>query len=244
MSSPLVFEPIAIIHSGYKEKFGIPRQPGLAVSMTATVELLPPYNSADAVRGLEQCSHIWLLFIFSACVDKGWSPLVRPPRLGGNEKLGVFASRSPFRPNPIGLSPVKLEGIRCEGSQVFLDVSGADLLDQTPIVDIKPYLPYSDSLPQAEYDIAPQIDMLKLPVQFSATAQAALERHSNRLKQPLQQQIEEVLRCDPRPAYHKQKAQQRTYGIRLHDLNIRWEVNAQAILVSQIDINPDDDLKA
>nr|WP_320136876.1 tRNA (N6-threonylcarbamoyladenosine(37)-N6)-methyltransferase TrmO [uncultured Amphritea sp.] len=242
MSSPLVFEPIAIIHSGYKEKFGIPRQPGLARSMTASIELLPPYNSADAVRGLEQCSHIWLLFIFSACVDKGWSPLVRPPRLGGNEKLGVFASRSPFRPNPIGLSPVKLEGVRCEGAQVFLDVSGADLLDKTPIVDIKPYLPYSDSLPQAHYDIASKIDTLNLPVQFSAEAQIALEQQSQRLNLPLQQQIEEVLRCDPRPAYHKQKAQQRTYGIRLHDLNIRWEINDRAILVLQIEINPDNDV--
>lgn len=236
MHSSITFEPIAIIHSGYKEKFGIPRQPGLACSMTSTIELLPPYNSADAVRGLEQCSHIWLLFIFSACVGKGWSPLVRPPRLGGNEKLGVLASRSPFRPNPIGLSPVKLEGIRYQENQVFLDVSGADLLDQTPIVDIKPYLPYADNIPQARYDLVSQIEHLDLPVIYSAAAQTALNEHSKRLKQPLQQQIEEVLLCDPRPAYHKNKAQQRVYGIRLHDLNIRWEINDQAVRVQQIDL--------
>ncbi len=211
--------------------------------MAATIELLPPYNSADAVRGLEQCSHIWLLFIFSACVGKGWSPLVRPPRLGGNEKLGVLASRSPFRPNPIGLSPVKLEGIRCEGGQVLLDVTGADLLDQTPIVDIKPYLPYADSIPEAHFELASQSETLDLPVVFSSEAQTALNQHTARLKQPLKQQIEEVLLCDPRPAYHKQKPQQRVYGIRLHDLNIRWEISDQAVLVKQINMEPSHDVQ-
>ncbi|SEQ62744.1 tRNA-Thr(GGU) m(6)t(6)A37 methyltransferase TsaA [Amphritea atlantica] len=237
MNSTITFEPIAIIHSGYKEKFGIPRQPGLARSMSATIELLPPYNSADAVRGLEQCSHIWLLFIFSACVGKGWSPLVRPPRLGGNEKLGVLASRSPFRPNPVGLSPVKLDRIRIEETQVFIDVSGADLLDQTPIIDIKPYLPYADIIGDASFELASQIETLDLPVTYSAPASIALEQHSTRLKQPLQQQIEEVLLCDPRPAYHKNNPQQREYGIRLHDLNIRWTISDTEVQVSDISID-------
>ncbi|WP_296056923.1 tRNA (N6-threonylcarbamoyladenosine(37)-N6)-methyltransferase TrmO [uncultured Amphritea sp.] len=237
MNSTITFEPIAIIHSGYKEKFGIPRQPGLAGSMTATIELLPPCNSPDAVRGLEQCSHIWLLFIFSACVDKGWSPLVRPPRLGGNEKLGVLASRSPFRPNPVGLSPVKLETIRIEEGKVFLDVSGADLLDQTPIIDIKPYLPYSDVIMDASFDLASQIETLDLPVTFSADAQIALQQHTARLNQPLQQQIEEVLLCDPRPAYHKNKPEQREYGIRLYDLNIRWIISESSVQVNDISID-------
>lgn len=237
MNSTITFEPIAIIHSGYKEKFGIPRQPGLAGSMTATIELLPPCNSPDAVRGLEQCSHIWLLFIFSACVDKGWSPLVRPPRLGGNEKLGVLASRSPFRPNPVGLSPVKLEAIRIEEGKVFLDVSGADLLDQTPIIDIKPYLPYSDIITDASFDLAGQIETLDLPVTFSTDAEIALQQHTARLNQPLQQQIEEVLLCDPRPAYHKNKPEQREYGIRLYDLNIRWVINESSVQVNGISID-------
>lgn len=237
MSSSITFEPIAVIHSGYKEKFGIPRQPGLAKSMTATIELLPPYNSLDAVRGLEQCSHVWLLFIFSACVGKGWSPLVRPPRLGGNDKLGVLASRSPFRPNPIGLSPVKLESIRAEGSRVLLDVSGADLLDQTPIVDIKPYLPYADIISEAEFSLASSITPLDLPVNFSTPAEQQLAEHSARLNQPLRQQISEVLLCDPRPAYHKKKNQKREYGIRLHDLNIRWEVHATSVVVNGIEID-------
>ena len=237
MSNSIPFEPIGIIHSGFKEKFGIPRQPGLATSMAATVELLPPYSSQEAVRGLEQCSHIWLLFIFSACVDKGWSPTVRPPRLGGNERLGVFASRSPFRPNPIGLSAVKLEGIRFENSKVLLDVSGADLLDQTPIVDIKPYLPYADSLPEAEFALASQIEALELPLQFSKESLQSLQHHQQRLAVPLQQQVTEILQCDPRPAYHKGKANEREYGVRLHDLNIRWKVYSDHIRIISITLN-------
>ena len=233
--SSISIDPVAIVHSGFKEKFGIPRQPGLARSMTATIELLPPFDSADTVRGLEHSSHIWLLFIFSACVGKGWSPLVRPPRLGGNEKLGVFATRSPFRPNPVGLSPVKLEKIRIEHGKTLLDVSGVDLLDQTPVIDIKPYLPYADIISEAEFSIANSIERLDLPVNYSAAATKALLSHSNRLQTPLQEQIEEVLLHDPRPAYHKQKAQIREYGVRLHDLNIRWQVSETEILVNAIE---------
>lgn len=234
MISSFNFSPVAVIHSGYKEKFGIPRQPGLAKSMTASIELLPEYASEEAVKGLQDCSHIWLVFVFSACLDKGWSPSVRPPRLGGNQKLGVFASRSPFRPNPIGLSPVRLEAIRIKKQKVFLDVSGADLLDQTPILDIKPYLPYSDILPEAEFTLANQIELLQQKLFFSDEAQKALDHHSERLKQPLYQQIGEVLRCDPRPAYHKNKPQQREYGIRLHDLNVRWTIDSETIQVVDI----------
>lgn len=233
-TSAIQIEPVAVIHSGFKEKFGIPRQPGLAKSMTATIELLPPYNSKECVRGLEQCSHVWLLFIFSACVDKGWSPTVRPPRLGGNDRLGVFASRSPFRPNPIGLSPVALEGIRFEKGTVFLDIRGADLLDQTPIVDIKPYLPYADSLSEAHFELASQIERLELPLQYSDQAKLALTEHQTRLSLPLQQQIDEVLQCDPRPAYHKGKTSDREYGVKLHDLNIRWQVYSDHIRVTSI----------
>lgn len=232
--SALTMEPVAIIHSGFKEKFGIPRQPGLARSMQASLELLPPYDDPDTVRGLEQCSHIWLVFVFSACVGKGWSPLVRPPRLGGNEKLGVFATRSPFRPNPIGLSPVRLEGIRVTNGRVQLDISGADLLDQTPILDIKPYLPYSDKIDDALFEIASSIEPLDLPVHFAESIGPALISHSQRLNQPLRQQIEEILRCDPRPAYHKQNPKQREYGIRLHDLNIRWQITSDAIQIHGI----------
>lgn len=153
-------QPIGIIHSAFDQKFGIPRQPGLALSVSASIELLPPFASPEAVRGLEQASHIWLIFLFSATADQGWKPTVRPPRMGGNKRLGVFASRSPFRPNPIGLSPVELVAIRNEQGRILLDVRGADLLDGTPILDIKPYLPYSDALPEARFEVAERIETL------------------------------------------------------------------------------------
>ncbi|GGO88939.1 tRNA (N6-threonylcarbamoyladenosine(37)-N6)-methyltransferase TrmO [Marinobacterium nitratireducens] len=226
-------EPIGLIHSGYKEKFGIPRQPGLVHSVRSTLELLPPYGSREAVSGLEMASHIWLLFLFSECVGKGWKPRVRPPRLGGNQRLGVFATRSPFRPNPIGLSPVRLDAIRFDGDRVLLDISGADLLDQTPVLDIKPYLPYSDRIDDATFALAEQIELLDLPVIFAPAAERRCDDYGHRLGEPLRRQIEELLRCDPRPAYQKQQ-HDREYGIRLHDLNIRWRIDAERIEVLSI----------
>lgn len=231
--------PIGFIHSPFDEKFGIPRQPGLA-SIRARVELVPPFSSPDAVRGLEQCSHIWLLFLFSATAAQGWSPTVRPPRLGGNQRLGVFATRSPFRPNPIGLSAVRLCGIEQQGDRIWLEIEGADLLNGTPILDIKPYLPYSDSLPEAEFALASRIERLQLPIQFSETAQQACELHAARLDQPLQQQISEILLCDPRPAYKKRDAE-REYGISLYGLNIRFRITPLQIEVNAILSQPHTD---
>ena len=226
-------QPIGIIHSAFDQKFGIPRQPGLALSVSASIELLPPFASPEAVRGLEQASHIWLIFLFSATADQGWKPTVRPPRMGGNKRLGVFASRSPFRPNPIGLSPVELVAIRNEQGRILLDVRGADLLDGTPILDIKPYLPYSDALPEARFEVAERIETLDLPVHWQPEAQAAVNGYSQALGEPLQQQIEEVLRCDPRPAY--QRDPQRIYGISLHRINIRFRITEAQIEV--LDLN-------
>lgn len=233
----LPMQAIGYIHSPFDEKFGIPRQPGLA-SIRAQVELVPPFASPDAVRGLEHCSHIWLVFIFSATADKGWSPTVRPPRLGGNQRLGVFATRSPFRPNPIGLSCVRLVGIRCEGERVWLDVEGADLLDGTPILDIKPYLPYSDSLPEAEFALASRIERLALPVVFSAEAETACSRISDELNQPLARQISEILLCDPRPAYKKGDSE-RIYGISLYGFNIRFRIGSEQIDVLSLAPHPE-----
>ncbi len=229
--------PIGYIHSPFDEKFGIPRQPGLA-SIRAEVELVPPYASADAVRGLEHCTHIWLVFLFSATADKGWSPTVRPPRLGGNQRLGVFATRSPFRPNPIGLSCVRLTGIRCEGDSVRLEIEGADLLDGTPILDIKPYLPYSDSLPDAEFALASKIERLQLPVVFRPEAERACAQLSRDLNQPLARQIGEILSCDPRPAYKKADSE-RVYGISLYGQNIRFRIGDEQIDVLSIEPNPE-----
>lgn len=239
MSHPSEYpmQAIGFIHSPFDEKFGIPRQPGLA-SIRAEVELVPPFASADAVRGLEHCSHIWLVFLFSATADKGWSPMVRPPRLGGNQRLGVFATRSPFRPNPIGLSCVRLTNIRCEGDRVYLEIEGADLLNGTPILDIKPYLPYSDSLPDAEFTLASQIERLPQPVIFSEAAEHACRHHGQALNQPLARQISEILRCDPRPAYKKDDSE-RVYGISLYGLNIRFTIGDQQIDVLGIEPHPE-----
>ena len=214
--------PIGIIHSGYKEKFGIPRQPGLAKSMLSKLELYPDYATEEIVRGLEECSHIWLVFIFSACVGKGWHPTVRPPRLGGNKRLGVFATRSPFRPNPIGLSAVKLEKIETHKGKVSLLLSGADLLDQTPIIDIKPYIPYSDSISDAYCHFAEAFTPLSLPINFSDTANTQCAIAAKALGIDLRNELSEILSCDPRPAY--QKASDREYGIQLYDYNIRWSI--------------------
>ena len=236
MTASLEIEPIGVIHTAFDEKFGIPRQPGLARSVEASIELYPPYASDEAVRGLDQCSHLWLLFWFSATADQGWKPLVRPPRLGGNRKLGVFASRSPFRPNPIGLSPVELRCIRREGGKLWIDVIGADLLNGTPILDIKPYLPYSDSLPEARFDLAEKIEMLDLPILGSEQASARAAELERDLAQPVTQQVEEVLRCDPRPAY--QQDPERIYGISLHQHNIRFRIGADVIEVVSLDTSP------
>ncbi|NVK02164.1 MAG: tRNA (N6-threonylcarbamoyladenosine(37)-N6)-methyltransferase TrmO [Oceanospirillaceae bacterium] len=229
----LTINPIAKIASPFTEKFGIPRQPGLAPSIIAEVVVEEAFSSLEAVSGLEQCSHIWLLFIFSESLDKGWKPRVRPPRLGGNEKLGVFASRSPFRPNPIGLSVVELLSISMRGKNLVLEVRGADLLDGTPIVDIKPYLPYADSLPEAQFKLAKAAERLCQPLSFSKGAQEQLSEQTTEFGEQLAQQIEELLRCDPRPAY--QKDPERIYGVSLYQLNIRFSISDEQISVHSIE---------
>lgn len=235
MSGQFSLQAIGHIHSPYNEKFGIPRQPGLAPSLISRVRLEKAFASPECVRGLAQCSHIWLVFIFSECVDAGWKPTVRPPRLGGNKRMGVFATRSPFRPNPIGLSAVKLIAIEQNKAGIELVVSGCDLLDGTPVLDIKPYLPYSDSIETATCEFADQIELLTQPIRFSEQAQAAIQQLQTRLDQPVQQQIEELLRCDPRPAYKKQE-HTREYGVMLHNANIRFQVCDSEIKVNSIDM--------
>lgn len=233
MSESYSIDTIALVRSPYKEKFGIPRQPGLAPSLTSRIEFLPEYSSADIARGLEGCSHLWLIFIFNGCIDQGWKPTVRPPRLGGNKRMGVYATRSPFRPNPIGLSAVKLEKIEFKDGRLILTVSGADLLDGTPIVDVKPYLPYSDNLPDAEFTLADRPQLLNLNVRFSEKAALNCQRESAAHQLPLQEQITELLQSDPRPAY-KQTDPDRVFGIRLHHLNIRFRVTSDEIIVEEI----------
>ena len=219
------FETIGIVHSCYSEKFGIPRQPGLIDAAEATLELLPPFNRPEAVKGLEQFSHIWISFIFHGIERQEWKPTVRPPRLGGNQRIGVFASRSTHRPNPLGLSVVSLAGIECRAGHVVLHLQGADLLDGTPVVDIKPYIPYVDSIPEARAGYAAEPPMAPLQVIFSEESTEVCLREQERYPQ-LARLIGEILAQDPRPAYQAENDAGREYGVRLYDLNIRFRIES------------------
>lgn len=211
---------VAVAHTPFKEKFAIPRQPALAPAAVAEIELLPPFNQAQALDGLEQSSHIWLIFQFHQTLAKvGDEPrlCVRPPRLGGNDKLGVFATRSTHRPNSLGQSAVKLE--RIEGT--VLTVSGIDLLDGTPILDIKPYIPYADSLPEAVNQIAAEAPET-IEVIWEDQARLAAEKEQQRLDKPLMPLIEQCLAQDPRPAY-QQLDTERVYGTVLWGVDVTWQ---------------------
>ncbi len=225
------FETIGIIHSPYREKFGIPRQPGL-VAAEATLELLPPYNRPEAVKGLEGFSHIWISFVFHGVKRSEWKPTVRPPRLGGNERVGVFASRSTHRPNPLGLSVVALTGIDCQEGRVELRIKGADLLDGTPVLDIKPYIPYVDSVSDARGGFADTPPEVKLTVVFTDQAEAQCRELSERYPN-LQTLIDGVLAQDPRPAYQAEEG--REYGVSLYDFNVRFRVTGDSAEVLAID---------
>ena len=224
-------EPIGIIHSPYKEKFAVPRQPGLVPSARSEIVLQGAANSMEAVRGLEQFSHLWLLFLFDQNLEAGWRPTVRPPRLGGNERIGVFASRATFRPNGIGMSAVELKGVRHENSNVIIELGGVDLVNGTPIVDIKPYIPYSDSLSQAQGGFASSAPDL-MPVCFS---EIALNQLPSKNKAYYQAVISEVLSQDPRPAYKKGKPDLKPYAVHLFDFNVHFSVTEQQITVNQIE---------
>jgi tRNA-Thr(GGU) m(6)t(6)A37 methyltransferase TsaA len=224
------FEPVGILHSCFKEKFGIPRQPGLVPEARAVLELLPPYNREEAVRGLEGFSHVWLTFVFHARLGEPWSPTVRPPRLGGNRRVGVFASRSPLRPNPIGLSAVALERIEAAPGKVLLHLKGIDLLDGTPVLDIKPYLPYADIIPAATGGFAPAPPATPFSVNFSPAAQAACTAAEG-----LEVLIRQILAHDPRPAYYGKDTARRAFGMRLLDYDVKWEVDGEAVVVTAIE---------
>jgi len=217
----MTFDPIGIIHSCYKEKFGIPRQAGLVTSATATLEFLPNYQYPDSVRELENFSHIWIIFVFHQAYANHWKPTVRPPRLGGNQRVGVFASRSPNRPNPIGMSLVKLTGIEQGQHKLSLHFAGADLLDQTPVLDIKPYLPYADCVENAQAAYAPNAPEIQLKVCFSPKAQQQCQYYKHH--PDLQLLITQILQYDPRPSYKKTQADDcRIYAMKLYDFDLRW----------------------
>lgn len=233
MLPSFTLQTIAIAHTPFTQKFAIPRQAGL-VDLPSKIELLAPYNHLEAVNGLEQISHLWLSFIFHQHADKAAALQVRPPRLGGNKKIGVFATRSSFRPNCLGQSLVKLLSIEQSQQGLFLHVNGLDVLNGTPIVDIKPYLPYADCLPDAVNAIAPQAPTPRLMVQWQAPALAQLVSAFSDDTFLWQQRIEQLIALDPRPAYKQQQAQG-NYVMRLYQWDIHWQMcSAENAEITQI----------
>ncbi len=223
------FHAVGVVRSPYKEKFGIPRQPALAPAARLSIELTPPYNHPDSVRGLEAFSHIWVSFVFHETADRGWQPLVRPPRLGGNAKVGVFASRTTHRPNPIGLSLVRLDEVDTRHG-VVLRISGADLLDGTPVLDIKPYIPFVESRPEAVGGFVDGPPPLLTVVWREAARQQLAE--DPRLPADFAELVEQVLAQDPRPAYQDDPA--RIYGVLLYHCNVRFSVVENTATVLEI----------
>jgi tRNA (adenine37-N6)-methyltransferase len=223
-------KPVGVVHSCFREKFGIPRQPGLVPAAEATIKLLAPANQPETVRGLEGFSHLWVVFVFHACPEGQWRPTVRPPRLGGNERVGVFASRSPFRPSRTGLSLVKLEEVVADAAGVRLHVSGADLLDGTPVLDLKPYIPYAESVPEAMAGFASTVPESLLTVRFSEAAETAIAARSELPR--LRELIEQLLALDPRPATRRED--NRIFGFRLYDFDVRWRVIGTEVEVAEL----------
>ncbi len=225
--------PIGVVRSCFKQKFGIPRQPGLASEARATLEFHPPYGRPEAFEGLEQFSHLWLIFLFHHNPPaRAWKATVRPPRLGGNKRRGVFATRSPFRPNPIGLSVVELAEIERQGHRVRLHLKGVDLLDGTPVLDIKPYLPYVDKIDHARGGFAASAPESPLAVRFTPAAQQRCRQLEQRYP-GLETLIRQILASDPRPAYRHEQAGSE-HGMRLYHFDLRWRVDADGITVTEL----------
>lgn len=233
MNTNFIFHPIGIVNSCFTEKFGIPRQSGLVPAARATLEILPPFDRNEAFRGLDDFSHLWIVFVFHGIDAKKWQPTVRPPRLGGNTRVGVFATRSGFRPNPIGMSSVVLESIYREHGKLVLEISGIDILDQTPVLDIKPYLPYADIIPEAVGGFAADPPRSSMPIEFTAQALRACAM-LEKSHPGFYDLVHQVLRADPRPAYSSKTE----FGVRLHGINVRWTVQQNTIVVQTVDAQP------
>jgi tRNA-Thr(GGU) m(6)t(6)A37 methyltransferase TsaA len=217
---------IARIHTDFATKFGVPRQSGLVEELESTVVFEPEYRNADALRGLEGFSHVWLVWVFDQAIRETWSPTVRPPRLGGNQRLGVFATRSPFRPNPIALSCVKLAGIeQTKEHGCVLHLRGADLMNGTPILDIKPYIPYADCHPEAigGFAAAPAGETLEVIIPPDLLA---------RIPENRREALRGVLAQDPRP--HYQDDPERIYGFTFAGMEIKFRVDAGTLTVTEV----------
>ena len=221
---PYSVSPIGFVRSCFKEKFAIPRQPQLAPAARGVLELVAPFDNGDAVQGLEQVSHVWLLFLFHQALEDKPRLKVRPPRLGGNQSVGVFSTRATHRPNGIGQSVVKLDKV--EAGKLWL--SGIDLLDGTPVLDIKPYVPYADSVAGAYNRIADSAPAL-IDVSWQDSALIQANEHGQRLNEPLVELIEQCLAQDPRPAYQT-PAPEREYGAQFWDVDVRWHYPTPGVI--------------
>lgn len=225
----MIINPIAYIRTEFPEKFGVPRQSGLASALRGTIVFVPEYRNADALRGLEGFSHLWLIWEFSANSErKDWQPTVRPPRMGGNERMGVFATRSPFRPNPLGLSCVEIESVQYDHQEgPVIHVKGADLMDGTPIYDIKPYIKYADARPNAVCGYVDKLEERTLKVVIPSEISSGVQDKS------LLEALVQTLSLDPRPSYHDDP--EREYGLSFAGMNIRFKVFLRILTVTAID---------
>jgi len=222
----VTIQAIARMHSDFATKFGIPRQSGLVEELRSTIVFEPEYRNADALRGIEDFSHLWIIWQFSEAVRQGWSPTVRPPRLGGNTRMGVFATRSPFRPNNLGLSCVKLLGVEHTAEfGTVLHVGGADLMDGTPIFDIKPYIPYADCQPEASGGFTDTAGDFLLQVEFPPEL-------LNKLPADKRNAAIQVLSHDPRPSY--QRKPERIYGLTFAGYDLRFQVKDDILTVVEV----------
>lgn len=225
----MIINPIAYIRTEFPEKFGVPRQSGLASALRGTIVFVPEYRNADALRGLEGFSHLWLIWEFSANPEReDWQPTVRPPRMGGNERMGVFATRSPFRPNPLGLSCVEIESVQYDHQEgPVIHVKGADLMDGTPIYDIKPYIKYADARPHAVCGYVDKLEERTLKVVIPSEISSGVQDKS------LLEALVQTLSLDPRPSYHDDP--EREYGLSFAGMNIRFKVFLRILTVTAID---------
>lgn len=242
------FEPIGIIRTCFQDKFGVPRQPGLVPSARGTLILKKDPHFINAVKELESFSHLWLIFVFHDTGSESWKPSIRPPRLGGSRKVGVLASRSPHRPNPIGLSVVKLEKIEIREDQVQIEVSGVDLLDETPILDLKPYLSYADSIPEANPGWADS-QIQRFPIHWTPEAEAQCQNLLQEKKHSVKALTEEILSLDPRPAFQKRQyppgapeSEKQRFGVQIEAYNVLWEIRGQEFWITEFEIYQEDRL--
>ena len=226
-------KPIGIVHSPYKQKFAIPRQPNLVPAGIGKIELHADFADLNCLRSIDQFSHLWILFFFHATAKQGWSPTVQPPRLGGQDKVGVFASRSPFRPNPIGISVVEYLGYKSVDGKTTIEVGGIDILDRTPVIDIKPYIPYADILDSAEGGYATEKPNTNFEVCFSEASEKKLAVLASNFPE-LRDLISQVLNQDPRPAWRIKEQDEQQYGMTLFEFNIKWQINKDTISVTAI----------